>query len=105
MMKPSDILCRIKQTVREIEPDSDVILYGSRARGDFTNNSDWDILILVNGPVDDRRTDAIRHSLYEIEWETGQIISTIVRSRDIWSSDRNKAMPFVKAVQQYGKRV
>jgi len=105
MMEPSDILCRIKQTVRKIEPDSDIILYGSRARGDFTNDSDWDFLILVNGPVDDSRTDAIRHSLYEIEWETGQIISAIVRSRDIWNSDRYKAMPFVQAVQEYGKRV
>jgi uncharacterized protein len=32
------------------------------------SQSDWDFLILLNGVVDDERTDAIRHRLYEIDW-------------------------------------
>ena len=29
-----------------------MILFGSRARGDYTINSDWDILIVTEKPVD-----------------------------------------------------
>lgn len=44
------LLRRIKKLVHEIVPDAQIILYGSRARGDAHANSDYDILILVNGP-------------------------------------------------------
>jgi predicted nucleotidyltransferase len=40
-------------------------LYGSRARGNAQAESDWDFLILLDGVVDDARTDAVRHRLYE----------------------------------------
>ena len=40
-----------------------------------------DFLILLDGVVDDARTDAIRHRLYEIEWDCGEVLSAIVRSR------------------------
>ena len=70
-MKREALLDHVKQTVHEIEPDADIILYGSRARGDARPESDWDFLILLDGVVDDARTDAIRHRLYDIEWDCG----------------------------------
>jgi len=92
----------IKQTVREIEPDADIILYGSRSRRDADEESDWDFLILVDGPVTDARTDHIRHQLYEIEWEFGEVISSIVRNREEWQSGKFKVMPFHHRVRQEG---
>mgnify|MGYP001792404269 CR=1 FL=1 len=44
----SELLKRIKILVREIDSTADIILYGSRARGDEHPDSDWDILILLN---------------------------------------------------------
>jgi predicted nucleotidyltransferase len=86
-MNREKLLEQIKQAVRETEPDAEIILYGSRSRGDALSESDWDFLILVDGPVSDERTDRIRHRLYELEWETGEVISSIVRNHDEWNSD------------------
>ena len=50
------ILIKIKESVREVEPESEIILFGSRARGDERADeradSDWDLLILVPHSAD-----------------------------------------------------
>ena len=61
---------------------------------DALSESDWDLLILIDGPISDERIDRIRHMLYEIEWESGEIISSIVRNHEEWNSDHYQAMPF-----------
>ena len=45
------LLERIRNTLREVEPGAQVILYGSRARGDAPPGSAWDLLILLDGVV------------------------------------------------------
>jgi predicted nucleotidyltransferase len=96
------LLRKVKDTVLEIEPDAEVILYGSRARGDSAAGSDWDFLILVDGPISDTRIDAIRHRLYEVEWASGQVLSCIVRSREQWSSQPLSDTPFHRNVDLEG---
>ncbi len=95
----------VKATVKALEPDAEVILYGSRARGDHREDSDWDFLVLVDEPVTVARTDRIRHALYEIEWSRGEVISCIVRSRKQWRSDEYRALPFHWAVDHEGVTV
>lgn len=85
-----------------MEPDAEIILYGSRAREDSRAQSDWDFLILVDGPVNDERTDKIRHCLYEIEWESDEVLCCIVRSREEWNSSFCKSMPFYQNVELEG---
>jgi predicted nucleotidyltransferase len=96
------LLKQVKDAVLEIEPTAGVILYGSRARGDSRVESDWDFLILVDGSVDDARIDRIRHRLYEIEWGAGQVLSSIVRSRQQWSSHPLNDTPFHSKVELEG---
>ena len=38
---------QVKATVRQIDPQAEVILFGSRARGDARKDSDWDFLVLT----------------------------------------------------------
>lgn len=92
----------IKHTILEGEPGAQVILYGSRARGDWRADSDWDVLILVDGPVEDTRVDRIRHRLYEVEWQSGQVICSIVRNRDQWRSPLYRSTPFHRNVEREG---
>jgi predicted nucleotidyltransferase len=99
------LLEQISQAIREVEPDAEIILYGSRSRGDAVLESDWDLLVLIDGPSSDERTDRLRHRLYEIEWECGEVISSIVRSREEWHSGLYQAMPFHQRVEQEGIRL
>ena len=41
------ILEKVKEIVHATDPEAEVILFGSRARGDAMEDSDWDILILT----------------------------------------------------------
>jgi len=96
------LLDQVRRAIRDTEPDAEIILYGSRARGDSTPESDWDLLILVDGPVTDERTDRIRHRLYEIEWESDEVISSIIRNRTEWGSFPYQAMPLHQRIEHEG---
>jgi len=96
------LLKRVKETILGIEPTADVIIYGSQIRREAGSESDWDFLVLLDGSVDQERIDAIRHRLYDIEWECGEVISCIVRSRKEWDSPLYKAMPFHENVEREG---
>jgi len=104
-MNREELLEKIKQAVHEMEPDGEIILYGSRSRGDALSESDWDFLILVDGRIDDERVDRIRHRLYEVEWDSGEVISSIIRSRKEWNSSSYRAIPFHQRVQREGIRL
>ena len=82
MIRKREILSRIKQIVNNTEPLATVILYGSFARGDNKKYSDIDILILVDKDKisysDEKR---IKYPLYDLEFDTGKIISPIVCNR------------------------
>jgi predicted nucleotidyltransferase len=101
-MIKSPLLKQVKNAVREIEMDAEILLYGSRARGDSIDQSDWDFLILLDGKVDDIRTDRIRHRLYEVEWETGEVISSIIRNKKKWNSMPYKSMPIYQVIEREG---
>jgi predicted nucleotidyltransferase len=94
------LLKRIKSTILALEPDAEVYLYGSRARGDAEEDSDWDVLILLDGEVTYKRQHQIRDALYGIEMETLMLISTIIKPRTIWHTDKLiQATPFYKNVR------
>ncbi len=92
----------IKQAVRAVESDAEIILYGSRARGDARPDSDWDLLILVDGVVDDDREKAIRHRVYEVEWDEDEVLCSVICNREDWNSPLYRAMPFHQNVDREG---
>ncbi len=92
----------IRRAVRVVEPGAEIILYGSRARGDAESDSDWDLLILVDGPVDGERKTAIRHRLYEVEWDSDEVLMSMIFSREDWDSPLYRAMPFHQNVDRDG---
>lgn len=102
-MKDKDyILKLIKASINETDPKAVVILYGSIARGDYREDSDVDLLVLVDQEkitrVDEKR---IKYPLYDIEFKTGIIISPLVFSKHDWET-RHRMTPFYENVAREG---
>jgi predicted nucleotidyltransferase len=97
-----ELLGKCRDAVRAVVPGSELILYGSRARGDAGLESDYDLLILIDGPVDWKLEDQIRQRLYGIELESGAALSVSAYSRSAWCSPLYRAMPFNQNVEKEG---
>jgi predicted nucleotidyltransferase len=103
MMDKDYILQLIKRSVISHEPDATLIVYGSYARGDFRNDSDIDILILINKDKITRSDEKrIKYPLYDIEFETGTIISPLVFSKNEWET-KHHITPFYENVTREGR--
>jgi predicted nucleotidyltransferase len=91
----------IKLNISEIDPEAQVILYGSRARGDERIDSDWDILVLTDYPVDMKKENVFRDHLYDLELQTGESLSIFVYSKSDWNS-KHRITPFYFNVTKQG---
>jgi predicted nucleotidyltransferase len=98
------IIQLIKRNVEEIDPSAEVILYGSRARGDERSDSDWDLLILTNYPVSVDKEKEFRHHLFDLELEVEEPFSTFVYSRKDWDA-KMRITPFYQNVISEGIRL
>jgi predicted nucleotidyltransferase len=103
MIESNKILIEIKRTVTKKYPDAKIILYGSRARGDFRMDSDWDLVILLNKEkITNDIEEAITDPLYDIEIDYGQVISPMVYSLKDWNNVYS-VTPFFKNVMREGR--
>jgi len=100
-----DILNEIKRIILEKEPTAKIYLYGSRGRNSASSGSDWDLLILLNRDkitLDVERN--ISDPLYDLEFETGQLISPMIYSEDVWNT-KYRMTPFYCNVMREGRLV
>jgi uncharacterized protein len=105
MSRKETILKRIREAVYSNAPQSEIYLYGSRARGRARKQSDWDILILINTPkVNFELEKQFIDALYEIEIETGEIISPLVYSKTEWNQ-KHSFTPLYENINRDGIRI
>lgn len=97
-----DFIKVIKGTAEEILPkDSKVILFGSRARNDAREDSDWDLLIILN--KDKRNVSDIEKyacPFMELGYEVNAEINPIVYTQKEW--DKQKFTMFHHNVEKEG---
>lgn len=102
--KTKQISQLIRNYINELDPSAEVILYGSRARGDEHKDSDWDILILTNYASDFRVERQFRNKLYDLELATGETFSVFVYAKNDWLT-KQKITPFFKNVTGEGVNI
>jgi uncharacterized protein len=88
--------------VHYLLPAAEIILHGSRVRNEARQDSDWDFLIISEHPLDRRTVTELKDSLYEVELANDEVVSSIIRSRQEWSSPEYDALPFKTAVEKEG---
>jgi predicted nucleotidyltransferase len=96
------LLKRCKKAIRQVVADADVILYGSRARGDANEYSDYDILVLIDGPVSISLKERFVDQTLPLELETGAVLTLMTYNRQQWDTPLYRAMPFHKNVDREG---
>jgi uncharacterized protein len=102
MLEDNNIIQSIKSSILSVEPDATIIVYGSYARGNNTSDSDIDILILLDKEkIRHEDEKNITNPLYDIELESGILISPILYSKKYWLK-QHKATPFYENVNREG---
>lgn len=86
-------------------PDSEIYLYGSQARGDAKKYSDWDLLVLLNTKnVSFSQETKLMDDFYDLELETGEIMSPLVYSKSEWN-EKHSITPLFEIIKKEGIKI
>ena len=96
------LLNQIKAVARDSAPKgSQVLLFGSRARGEAQKDSDWDILIVLpKNKLEQSDYDEVSFPFVELGWRVNQRINPIMYTQGEWKA--NSITPFYDNVIRDG---
>lgn len=98
-MNRNKIIEHIRNTSAKFLPKgASVFLFGSQARGDYSENSDWDLLILLNkkGSLGILDRGQYTFPIYELGAEMGIEINPVIYTEAEWA--KRSFTPFYKNV-------
>lgn len=93
------------RVVRQLAPVDDVILFGSKARGDDDAESDIDLLVLTRRALARADRHRIIDALFPIQLEYDVVLSPIFVASEEWESGIVSALPIRSEVDEQGVRV
>lgn len=102
MKQKEEILYAIKEVIAQVMPTgARVVLLGSQVRNDAREDSDWDILILLDKEkLEEADHDKYVYLLFELGWKIDVEIHPIMYTLKDWL-ERNFSL-FYKNVEQDG---
>jgi predicted nucleotidyltransferase len=106
LMNPKDYMVakELKEKLSKVTSLVDLIVFGSRARGNQDEFSDLDISIIVPS-----LNTELKERIYEIAWEVGfenyVVISPLVFTEDEIENSALRSAPIVKNILEEGVRV
>jgi len=95
-------LSELKKALLQKFPDIEIFIYGSKARGNFTEYSDIDLLILLNRKVNTLIEEEIIGIVYELELKYGVIFDVLIEAKDLWQTPVSKEMPIYQNIKREG---
>ncbi len=101
----SDIIASIRDTAIAAMPKATkVILFGSRARGDAKNDSDWDLLIVIDKEhIEENDRQQYTYPFWELGWQLNSMIHPILYTAKDWQA--RKGSPFYNNVESEGIQI
>lgn len=98
-MTATPTIQRIRTMGQQILPKgSRLWLYSSRARGDYRQDSDWDLIVLVDKESQQLQDfDRYAYPFIELGWQTGEEINPMLYTRQEW--EKRHFTPFYHNVE------
>ena len=99
------IFKEIQTLKQKILPNEKVILFGSQARGDAREDSDWDLLVLLN-KKGEHNWDDFDHFVYpftELGWNYGVAINSLLYTQEEW--EKRRITPLYENIENEGVEI
>lgn len=85
MQKRDVVINKIVNLAQSRFPESEIFLYGSRARRDYKTDSDWDLLVLLNTEeLPFNLEKRIINDFFELELNIGEAFSPLIYKKSDW---------------------
>lgn len=88
--------------LKEKFPVKEVILFGSKARGDSSEESDIDLLLLTSQPLHWKVRHAIIDALFDVEMKHDVVISIVVNTVYDWHEGICTVLPIHEEINREG---
>ena len=88
--------------VRARYPVTDLVLYGSYARGTWDEASDVDLLLLTSRPLSRAERHGITDLAFDANLRNGTNFSTLVVDKESWERGRFRSLPIRLEIQREG---
>lgn len=88
--------------LKERFPVRDVILFGSKVRGESSKDSDIDLLLLTTQPIHWKERHAIVDALFEVEMRYDVVINIVVNTVRDWHEGMCTVLPIHEEINREG---
>jgi len=88
--------------LRQQFPVEQVVLFGSKARGDDDAESDIDLLVLTGRLMSWQERREITNSLFDLQLELEVVISTLIVPLEEWERGLYQVLPIRREVEREG---
>jgi len=96
------VLRRFRELVSRRAAIHQLVLFGSRARGDADADSDMDLLVVLEEAVDPASEEYVRKCAWEAGFEYGIVVVPVTVSREEWERGPLSSSLLALAVEREG---
>lgn len=103
-MAEKESLSRVVEKLKNVLGDNllTVVVFGSRVRGDFHGESDFDVLVILKRR-DYNALGVIIDLFYDEEERTGITYSVVVKDSETFDREKNYGTGFYRSILEEGK--
>ncbi len=98
-------LVTLKSKLEQKLPGCEIVLFGSKARGEGDAFSDLDILIIVDSRIDRELRETISDISYPLELEFNVVFGKIIENKAVWNTPLSRSMPLHWNIDREGVRL